>query len=323
MNRHLMLAFGLGLAQPVAAAPLLDMPAPATVVGGWVESPSSLRLPVGAFAEGKIPQREGEGAVDQRAYRMDNQSLTTLQLLTPLLDQLQAEGYTTLFQCATSACGGFDFRYGMDVLPEPQMHVDLGDFRYAVAERAGVNGTDLLALLVSRSADQGFVQVTSITPLPPEALGPPDAATRQTTLPQNLTPALAAPVQDSPADFGTTLLAHGAVALDDLVFPSGSAALEDKEYATLTALAAWLAANPTRRVTLVGHTDATGSLQANISLSRQRAQSVRASLIARFGAAGGQIDAQGAGYLAPRASNETPEGRTQNRRVEVILTPTL
>jgi OOP family OmpA-OmpF porin len=34
-----------------------------------------------------------------------------------------------------------------------------------------------------------------------------------------------------------------------------------------------------------------------------------------------QIDAQGAGYLAPRASNETPEGRALNRRVEVLLNP--
>jgi OOP family OmpA-OmpF porin len=124
------------------------------------------------------------------------------------------------------------------------------------------------------------------------------------------------------SDFGTELLAKGAVALDDLVFDSGSATLEQKDYASLSALAAWLVANPTRHVTLVGHTDAVGTLLANTALSRQRAQSVRDTLIARLGAAADQIDAQGAGYLAPRATNETPEGRTANRRVEVMLTPT-
>lgn len=117
-------------------------------------------------------------------------------------------------------------------------------------------------------------------------------------------------------------MSTGAVALDDLIFPFGSATLEDKDYTSLASLAAWLAANTTRRVVLVGHTDAVGSLAANTTLSRQRAQSVRATLIAKFAADPAQIDAQGAGYLAPRASNETEEGRTKNRRVEVILTPT-
>ena len=84
----------------------------------------------------------------------------------------------------------------------------------------------------------------------------------------------------------------------------------------------WLAANPSRHVTLVGHTDASGALLANVALSRLRAQSVRAALVAKFSTNAAQIDAQGAGYLAPRASNETPEGRTKNRRVEVMLTPT-
>lgn len=291
---------------------MLDMPAPATVIGGWAETPSSLRLPVGPFAGGKMEMREATGAVSQRAYRMDDQRLTTLQLLQPLLDQLQAVGYRPLFQCETNACGGFDFRYGMDVLPEPQMHVDLGDFRYVLAERATPEGPDLIALLVSRSADQGFVQVTTVAANPAEA---------QLIVP----PKVEAP-PPSPApqtDFGQSLLAQGAVALEDLVFDSGSAVLEDKDYPSLTALAAWLAANPGRHVTLVGHTDASGSLASNVSLSKQRAQSVRAALIGKYGADGAMIDAQGAGYLAPRASNETPEGRTKNRRVEVMLTPTL
>jgi OOP family OmpA-OmpF porin len=49
---------------------------------------------------------------------------------------------------------------------------------------------------------------------------------------------------------------------------------------------------------------------------------VRATLIAKYAADPARIDAQGAGYLSPRTTNETPEGRTMNRRVEVMLTPT-
>ena len=336
----LALALAAGLTLPASGAPLLDMPAPATQIGGWAESPSTLRLPIGPFADGQMPLREAAGQIDQRAYRMDDQRLTTLQLITPLLAQLAEAGYKTLYQCDTSACGGFDFRYGMDVLPEPQMHVDLGDFRYIAAERPSADGPDLVALLVSRSADTGFVQVTSIsapkkgasaqqaaapaTKYAAESAAAPDA---QTAANPNPDPAPATDPNASPSSpaadtFGQTLLAQGAVSLDDLVFASGSAVLEGKDYASLTALSDWMKANPTRHVTLVGHTDASGALTANIALSRQRAQSVRATLIAKFAANPAMIDAQGAGYLSPRSSNETPEGRTKNRRVEVMLTPT-
>ncbi len=301
---------------PAQATPLLDMPAPASQIGGWADSPSTLRLPIGPYSAGTLPLRDVAGAIDQRAYRMDGQRLTTLQLITPLLAQLAQEGYKTLYQCETSACGGFDFRYGMNVLPEPQMHVDLGDFRYVAAERPSADGPDLVALLVSRSSDTGFVQVTSVTSVSNAAASKPAAVAPIALLPIAATPAA------HPESFGLGLLTEGSVALDDLIFASGSAALEDKDYASLKALAEWLAANPTRDVTLVGHTDASGALMPNVALSRLRAQSVRAALVVKFGADQGRIDAQGAGYLAPRASNETPEGRTKNRRVEVMLTPT-
>ena len=87
-------------------------------------------------------------------------------------------------------------------------------------------------------------------------------------------------------------------------------------------MAAWLKAHPDLRVTLVGHTDATGTLAGNVALSRQRAAAVRDWLIRHFGTDAAQLDAQGAGYLAPRASNQTAEGRQKNRRVEVMLTST-
>lgn len=333
--------FTLPGAFALRAAPPLDMPAPATVIGGRAESPATLQLPIGPFAAGNLPMREVAGAVDERAYRLDDQHLNTLELITPLIAQLTAAGYAPLFQCDTSACGGFDFRYGMDVLPEPQMHVDLGDFRYVALERAATKGPDLVTLLVSRSADAGFVQVTTVSQALPEVNpapgqtdpatgpvqpggGPALAAANQTPLPAPTVPdppANSAPTTPPQGDFGQTLLNNGFVVLEDLVFTSGSSALEDKDYASLLGLADWLKANPDRRVTLVGHTDASGALPANIALSRQRAQSVRAALIAKFGVDPARIDAQGAGYLSPRTTNETPEGRTMNRRVEVMLTP--
>ncbi len=70
---------------------------------------------------------------------------------------------------------------------------------------------------------------------------------------------------------------------------------------------------------LVGHTDAEGALEGNISLSKKRAAAVKARLIDVFGVPEAQIDAQGVGYLVPVASNLTDDGRMMNRRVEAIL----
>ena len=137
--------------------------------------------------------------------------------------------------------------------------------------------------------------------------------------PQNTEPPAPSP---DPGSLAAELELTGSAALDDLVFASGKAALEDGDYGSLAALADWLKAHPDLRVTLVGHTDATGSLDGNIALSKQRAAAVRDWLVSRLAASASQIDAQGAGYLAPRASNQTPEGRQKNRRVEVMLTST-
>ena len=87
-------------------------------------------------------------------------------------------------------------------------------------------------------------------------------------------------------------------------------------------LGAYLLANPDKTVALVGHTDAEGSLAGNIALSQRRAASVLERLVSVYGVPRSQMEAEGVGYLAPRLSNLTEEGRRKNRRVEVIMTST-
>lgn len=73
-------------------------------------------------------------------------------------------------------------------------------------------------------------------------------------------------------------------------------------------------------LTIVGHTDNAGSDQYNQSLSERRAQSV-AQYFANTGVIPERVTAEGKGEKAPRASNNTPEGRRLNRRVEVYIEP--
>jgi OOP family OmpA-OmpF porin len=65
-----------------------------------------------------------------------------------------------------------------------------------------------------------------------------------------------------------------------------------------------------------GHTDSVGDHASNMKLSQRRADSVRSYLIKTFGVAPERLDAKGYGPDRPRATNKTPEGRSQNRRIE-------
>lgn len=72
------------------------------------------------------------------------------------------------------------------------------------------------------------------------------------------------------------------------------------------------------RIQLEGHTDNVGNARANQLLSEKRVQSIKDYLVQRFQIAPERIRAVGYGASKPIASNDTPEGRSQNRRVEVV-----
>lgn len=308
----------LGLCWSLLASQLaalsLDLPGKVTAEERRSVAPGSYALPLGPFDGVTVPSRTVEGTLDQRAFQLDVPGMTTLAMLAPLRDQVVAAGYTILFECDTRACGGFDFRYGTDVIPEPDMHVDMGDFRFLSAERGG----ETISLLVSRSAQAGYVQVTRVSPA---ALSAP-VATEKVDLDaedktRNLSIALA-----GDGSVAEALDASGRAVLEDLVFASGSAALANGDYGSLAAVAAWLAANPEGTIAVVGHTDASGSLAANIALSERRAEAVAQALVDLHGADKTRIVAEGVGFLAPRATNQTVDGRQKNRRVEVVVTST-
>jgi OOP family OmpA-OmpF porin len=305
----------MSLLSPVSVQALrLEFVAPAVATVVENQPLSSYALPIGPWRDSIVPTRILEGARTDAAWRIDAAGLTTLQLLAPLRDQLLAAGYRILWECETLACGGFDFRFAIDVLDEPDMHVDLGDFRFLAAERDGSDGPEAVSILVSRSSGAGFVQMISMG----AALDAGSSGLAAQDEPDATPPA----PQPPPTDFAAALETGGSVPLDDLIFESGSAELGKGNFDSLDALAAYLAANPGRIVALVGHTDASGGLAGNVALSTARAASVRDRLVQEHGVPAQQVMAEGVGYLAPRATNLTPEGRAKNRRVEVMITST-
>jgi outer membrane protein OmpA-like peptidoglycan-associated protein len=311
-----LLGLGLSLA-PIAHALTLDLPAPVLSEETRSEVPGSYDLPTGPFTDGTVTTRRMEGTVTQRALQLDAPDRTTLDLFAPLRDQVVAAGFDVLLDCEARVCGGFDFRYGTEVLPEPDMHVDLGDFRFLSA----VTKDEAVSILVSRSALSGYVQITRVTAAP--AGGTAVDAPPLPTIDLDM-------VIDRDADdltlpdtqIGPALDQTGTAVLGDLDFASGAATLTGESYPSLAAVAAWLEANPDGTIALVGHTDASGSLAANIAVSERRAEAVAQVLIDRYGVDRDRVTAEGVGFLAPRATNQTEEGRQKNRRVEVVVTST-
>ena len=297
----------------VQAQVSLPLPPEARKTSSRATDYQSHALAVGPWTDGRLTSVMLKGAVEETAWQVPGRGHNTLTFLETLAKGMADQGFQPIYLCETDACGGFDFRYAIGLLPEPGMHVDLGDFRYGAFVRGKGADADYAALTVSRAGTTAFVQLTLIG----------NAARQATEVPS---PPLPSPIQppDAPnsADLQPDLERYGHMVLEDLSFASGSAELGAGSFQSLTTLAAYLSEHPGHRIVIVGHTDASGALAANIALSKRRAESVVARLVSKFGADPDRLSAEGVGYLSPRDTNLSEAGRQKNRRVEAVLAST-
>ncbi|HDI3034886.1 TPA: OmpA family lipoprotein [Cronobacter turicensis] len=107
---------------------------------------------------------------------------------------------------------------------------------------------------------------------------------------------------------------------NNVTFDSSQANLKPAGANTLTGVAMVLKEYPKTAVNVVGYTDSTGGQALNMKLSQQRAESVASALITQ-GVVANRIRTSGMGPANPVASNSTEEGKAQNRRVEITLSP--
>ena len=114
---------------------------------------------------------------------------------------------------------------------------------------------------------------------------------------------------------------HIRVRLFKLNFPSGKSVIEPEYFQLLTKLQRIVRMLETYHVTIEGNTDNKGDDRVNQSLSLQRAKAVKSYLMANMALTDNQISAIGYGESKPIASNETEDGRSQNRRIDVVFSP--
>ena len=308
VRRHISALAWLALGASPLLADALALPSNARQTHQETKSAAVYGAPVAPYSSGTLPVFDVTGQVSKTAYRIPQQGLTPQQIVAPIEEALAERGFEVLFKCRDRYCGGFDFRFATEVIPAPDMFVDLFDFTFVTARR----NEGYITLLASRDATAGYLQIVQVSPSgsPPitaETTGSEVAAESTDVRPR---------AQNSIAE---QLEARGHAILGDLDFETGSSELGQAEFDSLKALAAYLSTHPNRKVALVGHTDSTGGLDVNIALSERRADSVRKRLVEGYGIPDTQVEAKGVGYLAPLATNLTKDGREANRRVEAVL----
>jgi len=114
------------------------------------------------------------------------------------------------------------------------------------------------------------------------------------------------------------LKADSLITLSEFLFETDSYKLKDKHYSQLDSLSKFLLRHPTLEVNITGHTDNTGNERHNVTLSMHRAETVSHYLINK-GVSDEKIFFEGLGSSHPIQGNETEEGRSKNRRVEILI----
>jgi OmpA-OmpF porin, OOP family len=114
------------------------------------------------------------------------------------------------------------------------------------------------------------------------------------------------------------LLSEGRFITRGILFDTNSDRIRPESTPTLREIGEMLRAYPDLRLLVEGHTDGVGQPAANQALSEKRASAVRNHLITEFGIAAARLESKGLGASVPAATNDTPEGRQTNRRVELV-----
>ena len=301
--RSLSIVLALTLSHPVFAG--LDVPYPSGVERLFTEQTENgtLRIPVAPWSQQpSVPHEKRSGTVTVSTFELRATSITPAQVAVPIRQALRDAEFQITLDCMSNECGGFDYRVNTPIVSPPNMYVNLRDF----LSMTGTKGSDqIINILISRIGERVYIQERRVDPAA-------DAPVTTSNIKTIARPILTTNISDQ-------FTQAGAVTLDGLDFTSGSTNLGEGPFSVLSELADYLRQNPNTKIVLVGHSDAVGGLEGNIAISKQRAEAVRQRLISKYGIQKSRITAEGIAYLSPRASNQTPEGREQNRRVEAVV----
>jgi len=124
-------------------------------------------------------------------------------------------------------------------------------------------------------------------------------------------------IAEAAPDFSKTIMS-GRYVTRGILFDVDSDRIKPESAATIKMIASGMQANAGTRFLIEGHTDSSGDAAHNMDLSKRRAEAVKTVLVSQFGIDAAGLTTAGLGSTKPVASNETPQGRAENRRVEFV-----
>lgn len=295
--------------------PLVTRYAGSVIDGYEVRGYDEFILPLGPAVRDANGQRVAskketlEGKITRILYR-GPEGRSTLEIFRNYKSALESAGFETLFTCADKECGylfHWIFYHEMDqrirstktsggAFDIPQ------DLRYLAVKGTTGGATVHVSVLIAFDAGFGRLSKRPVTLL--EVIESEAMDTGMVTV--------------NAGAMMKGIDATGHVAIYGVYFDTDSATIKPESSATLEEITKLLQGRPSLDLLVVGHTDNQGDYDHNIDLSRRRAEAVTASLVNQHRIDQTRLRAAGVGYLSPVASNDTPDGRSKNRRVELV-----
>ena len=291
------------LAQPNEARPAVDPPAHAKPVSSDRQDFATYPLITDRIAQrgginGNISAtRTVEGALSRVTYELaDNADLD--EIAAGYAQRLGTAGFDILYECEGGDCGPTFLRAspGYRVAAERFRSATDGQ-RYLAARKADSSGDVYVGIQVATTNVGVSAQVDTLR-VKPREIGA---------------------ISVNAAQMANDLDTKGRVALYGIFFNTDSAEVKPESRPTLSEIAKLMAERPTLRLLVVGHTDSRGTFDYNIDLSQRRAGAVVDTLATRYGVERERLKPWGVGYAVPRASNNSDVGKSQNRRVELVV----
>jgi outer membrane protein OmpA-like peptidoglycan-associated protein len=229
-----------------------------------------------------------EGKVTKIGY-VNPAGRSAFEIYTNYADALKKAGFETLWSCQAATCGqamywnplnGLTASGGFPDLRYLTVRGKVGDRIVTVAMAVNTTGTTV-HVVEAKAMDAGLVTASA-------------------------------------AELAAGIDRDGHISVYNILFDTGRAEVKPESKAALDEVAGLLRTRPNLRLMVVGHTDSTGAFDLNMKLSAERAAAVVRALTGSYGIAAIRLSAQGAGPLAPVASNRTEDGKARNRRVDLV-----
>ena len=282
------------------------------------------RVEVGktTFEPSKSQRVEGRAT---RILYVGPQDRSPLEIVRNYEMELKKNGFDVLYTCAAAQCGEKDgwlatfyfYPVGKQLSQTPPPHT--GRQVGQVSEYAFSSPVNQRYLAMKRSRPEGDVYV-SVYVATNRATHHKETQDHPLILLDviDAVPIETGMVTIDAAAMAKDISSSGHVALYGIYFDTDKADLKPESQPTLEEIAKLLKQDAALKLHIVGHTDNVGAFDYNLGLSERRAAAVVKGLTATHGIAAARLRPAGVGMLAPVAPNDNEDGRSKNRRVELV-----